>query len=58
LLKAEPNTEVTLVDGGMGELTVSVNDRVVAKKRWYLFLPKEEQVLQAVREAGSATTNQ
>jgi hypothetical protein len=40
----------------MGELTVSVNDRVVAKKRWYLFLPKEEKVLQAVREAGSTTT--
>jgi hypothetical protein len=57
LLKAEPDTEVTLVDGGMGELTISVNDRVVAKKRWYLFLPKKAQVLKAVREAGSGTTN-
>jgi hypothetical protein len=42
----------------MGELTVSVNDRVVAKKRWYLFLPKEEQVLKAVREAGASTTKE
>jgi hypothetical protein len=56
LLKGEPDTEVTLVNGGMGELTISVNDRVVAKKRWYLFLPKEEQVLKAVREADSAAT--
>jgi len=55
LLKGEPDTEVTLVNGGMGELTVSVNDRIVAKKRWYLFLPKEEKVLQAVREADGSS---
>jgi hypothetical protein len=55
LLKGEPDTEVTLVNGRIGELTISVNDQVVAKKRWYLFLPKEEQVLEAVRKAGADT---
>ena len=43
-----------VVDGGRGELTVSVNGQVVARKEDSM--PSADQVLTAVREAGSAIT--
>jgi hypothetical protein len=50
MLKAEPDVEVSLVDGKRGELTVSVNDHVVAKKRWFLS-PDPAKVVFAVKQA-------
>ena len=50
LLKAEPGVDVSLVDGKRGELTVLVNDRVVAKKGWFT-MPSPEKVQAAVRAA-------
>jgi len=47
-LKEEPGVEVELVDGKHGELTILVDDRVVAKK-WLFFKPSVEKVLAAVR---------
>jgi hypothetical protein len=48
-LKQEPGVEVQLVDGKWGELTVLVDDRVVAKK-WLFLKPSVNKVLAAVRE--------
>jgi hypothetical protein len=48
VLKAEPDVEVTLVDGDSGELTVSVGDHVIAKKGLFT-MPDPEKVRQAVR---------
>ncbi len=48
VLKAEPDVEVSLVDGKYGELTVSIGDHVVAKKGWFT-MPKPEEVRVAVR---------
>jgi hypothetical protein len=49
LLKTEPDVDVSVVDGKRGELTVSVGDHVVAKKRWWFMLPNPEKVRQAVK---------
>jgi hypothetical protein len=49
-VRKEPGVEVELVDGHRGELSVSVDGRVVAKK-WLLFKPSVEKVLAAVRGA-------
>ena len=54
-MRQEPVVEVSLVDGNRGELTVLVDDRVVAKKG-LLFKPSVERVLASVREANSAAT--
>jgi len=47
-LKTEPDVEVVLVDGGRGELTVSVGDHVIAKKGLFT-MPDPEKVRQAVK---------
>jgi hypothetical protein len=56
-LRKEPSLEVELVNGKARELTVLVDGRVVAKKKWLFFKPSVEKVLAAVRAAapGSAT---
>jgi hypothetical protein len=52
-LKKEPDVEVTVVNGDRGELTVSVDGQVVARKGDSL--PGTDEVLAAVRKAGAAT---
>jgi hypothetical protein len=49
-LRKEPGVDVELVDGDHGELTVLVDGQVVARK-WLLFKPSVEKVVQAVRDA-------
>jgi hypothetical protein len=49
-VKQEPGVEVELVNGKMGELTVLVDGKVAAKKR-FIFKPSAQKVLSAVREA-------
>lgn len=53
VLKAEPDVEVTLVDGDRGELTVSVGDHVIAKKGLFT-MPDPEKVREAVRAEPAA----
>ena len=55
-LRNEPGVEVEMVDGKMGELTVQVDGRTVAKKFLFLFSPSVEKVLKAVREAAPEQT--
>lgn len=50
-LRKEPGVEVEVVDGGRGELTVQVEGKTVARKKFLFIKPSVEQVLQAVREA-------
>ena len=50
-LRKESGVEVELVNGSRGELSVAVNGRVVAKKKFLFFTPSVETVLKAVREA-------
>jgi hypothetical protein len=52
-LKQEPGIEVELVNGKLGELTVLVDGKEVAKK-WLVFKPSVQKVLTAVREANPA----
>jgi hypothetical protein len=49
-LRKEPGVEVEVIDGDHGELTVLVDGRAVAKK-WLLFKPSVDKVVQAVRAA-------
>ena len=49
-IKQTLGIEAQLVKGGMGELSVLVNDQKVAKKGWFT-TPSDEQILQAVKEA-------
>ena len=51
LLRKEPNAQVDVVNGGKGELSVTVDGREVFRKGDEL--PEPEQVLQAIR--GNAT---
>jgi hypothetical protein len=55
-LKQEPGVEVEVVDGGRGELSVLVDDRVVAKK-FLFFKPSVEKVVAAVKESPPAPTS-
>ena len=48
-MKREPDVEVELVDGDRGELTVLLDGRPVAKKRFYLFKPSVQKVLASLR---------
>jgi hypothetical protein len=50
-LQKEPGVEVQLVDGKLGEFTVSVDGQLVARK-FLIFKPSVEKVVQRVREAG------
>ncbi|HZH29846.1 MAG TPA: hypothetical protein VEY11_03710 [Pyrinomonadaceae bacterium] len=47
-IEVETGITARLVEGGLGEFSVSVNDRPVARKRWMKF-PTDEHVLDAVR---------
>jgi hypothetical protein len=51
-LQKEPGLDVKLVEGKLGELTVQVDGKTVAKKTLLFFKPSVEKVLKAVREAG------
>jgi hypothetical protein len=51
-LKREPDTEVEVVDGNRGELTVLADGRVVARKEETL--PTVDEVLAAVQKAQPA----
>lgn len=50
LIRRELDTKPELIEGGRGEFTVWVGDRLVAKKGWVRF-PSDERVLTAVRQA-------
>ncbi|HVF88257.1 MAG TPA: hypothetical protein VM866_11735 [Pyrinomonadaceae bacterium] len=49
-IKREIGVETELIEGGRGEFTVLVDDRVVAQKGWIKF-PSDQKVLAAVRQA-------
>jgi hypothetical protein len=49
-IERELGVEPELVEGGRGEFTVWVGDRMVAKKGWIRF-PSDGTVLEAVRHA-------
>jgi hypothetical protein len=57
VLKQEPGVEVEVVDGRNGELTVLVDGREVARRKWLIFKPSLKKVLAAVREATPAGSN-
>ena len=50
LLERELGVKAELVEGGLGEFTVLVGDKVAAKKG-LLFFPPDKKVLAAVRKA-------
>ena len=50
MIKQEFGIEAGMIKGGVGELSVSVNGKKVAKKGWFTS-PSEQQMLDAVREA-------
>ena len=49
-LERELGAKADLVEGSLGEFTVSVGDQVVAKKG-LIFFPPDKKVLNAVRKA-------
>ena len=49
LLQREAGVKAELVEGSLGEFTVSVGDKVVAKKG-LIFFPPDKKVLNAVRK--------
>ena len=49
-LERELGVKPDLIEGHLGEFTVSVGDKVVAKKG-LIFFPPEQKVLNAVRKA-------
>ena len=50
LIKREIGIEAELIEGGLGEFTVWVGDKLVAKKGWIRF-PQDQRIVAAVREA-------
>lgn len=46
--------DVELVEGGRGEFTVWVGDKVVSEKGW-IFFPDDDGVVTAVRQALAAS---
>lgn len=50
-MRKEPGVEVEVVDGKAGELTVQVDGRTVAGKRFLFIKPSVEKVVNAVRQA-------
>ncbi len=50
MLQGELGVEAKLIEGHLGEFTVSVGDKVVAKKG-LIFFPPEKKILNAVRKA-------
>ncbi len=53
MLERELGLKAQLVEGNLGEFTVRVGDKVVAKKG-LLFFPPDKKVLAAVRKAVAA----
>jgi len=49
-IKRELGVEAELIKGGMGELSISVNGKKVAKKGWFTS-PSEQEFVDAAREA-------
>jgi len=49
MLERELGVKVELIEGRLGEFTVSVGNKVVAKKG-LIFFPPEKQILNAVRK--------
>jgi hypothetical protein len=56
MLERELGVKPELTEGHLGEFTVSVGDKVVAKKG-LLFFPPEQKILNAVRKALANTPN-
>ena len=50
MLERELGVKAELVEGNLGEFTISVGDKVVAKKG-LIFFPPEKKILNAVRKA-------
>ena len=50
LVKKELGIDTELKEGERGEFSVLVNNKVVAKKG-YVFFPKDQKVLAAIRQA-------
>jgi hypothetical protein len=50
MLERELGVKAELIEGNLGEFTVSVGDKVVAKKG-LIFFPTEKRILNAVRKA-------
>ena len=50
LIRREIGVEPELIEGELGEFSVWVGDRIVAKKGWVRF-PADQSVLSAVRQA-------
>ena len=50
MLDRELGVKAELIEGHLGEFTVSVGDKVVAKKA-LIFFPPDKKVLNAVRKA-------
>jgi len=50
MLQGQLGLKAELIEGHLGEFTVSVGDKVVAKKG-LIFFPPEKKILNAVRKA-------
>lgn len=50
-LRKELGVEVEVVNGNRGELSVLVDDQVVARKALMIFKPSVQKVVNAVKEA-------
>ena len=50
MLQGELGVKAKLIEGHLGEFTISVGDKVVAKKG-LIFFPPEKKILNAVRKA-------
>ena len=50
VLEGELGVKAELIEGHVGEFTVSVGDKVVAKKG-LIFFPPDQKILNAVRKA-------
>jgi len=50
MLERELGVKAELIEGHLGEFTVSVGDKIVAKKG-LIFFPPEQKILNAVRKA-------
>ena len=53
VLKKELGVEVTEAKGSFREFSVLVDDKVVARRKWFRF-PKEDRLISSVKEALAA----
>jgi len=56
MLERELGVKAELLEGDLGEFTVSIGDKVVAKKG-LIFFPPDKKVLNAVRKARAGSGN-